>query len=274
MPKPTQYADRLRGKVAIVTGAGAEGGGIGIGRAIACLFAREGARACVVDVQLERAEQTVRMIEEEGGQAFACAADVTSSADCARIVAAAVERYGAVDILVNNVGIAVGGERVEDLDEARWDRVQEVNLKSAALMAKHALPHLVARGDGTIVNIASIAGMRAHGGGLAYSSSKAGLIALTADLAVMYGRQGVRANAVAPGHLFTPIVAAFFDEQAKAERRGVSPLGVEGDAWDVAQAALFLAGPEARFITGVCLPVDGGVTAIAPLAAHALLKSL
>lgn len=273
MPRPLHFHDHLSGKVAIVTGAGSEGDGVGTGRAISYVFAREGARVCLVDLHAERAEETRRQIEVDGGECFVCTGDVTSSRDCARIVAATVARYGHLDILVNNVGIAIGGERVESLDEDRWDKVQSVNLKSAALMAKHALPHLVAAGHSAIVNITSIAALRAHGGGVAYSSSKAGLIALTNDLAVMYGRQGVRANAVAPGHLFTPMVEAFFDERAKAERRRVSPLGIEGDAWDIAAASVFLASDDARFITGVCLPVDGGVVATAPLAAHALIGS-
>lgn len=272
MPMPKEFRGRLAGKIAIVTGAGSQGEGVGTGKAIAFVFAGEGARVCLVDREPERAEQTRAMIAEAGGAAFICAGDVTLGADCARIVAATVERYGTVDILLNNVGIGVAGGPIERLDEALWQRVMDVNLKSAVLMTKHAIPHMIAAGGGAIVNIASVAGLRAHGGGVAYGSSKAGLIALTRDLAVMYGRAGVRANVVAPGHIFTPLVAGMLDKKAREVRRKVAPLGIEGDAWDVAAAALFLASDEARFITGVCLPVDGGVVEIGPLSAYGLIE--
>ena len=181
-----------------------------------------------------------------------------------------MERYRRLDILVNNVGVGLGGGRVDQLDEAVWDAVIDVNLKSAVVMSKHAMPALIAA-RGSIVNIASIAALRAHGGGVAYSASKAGMIAVTRDLAVMYGREGVRANSVAPGHIYTPLVEDMLDEKARDTRRRIAPLGIEGDAWDVAAATLFLASDEARFITGACLPVDGGVSEIAALTAHGLI---
>ena len=265
MPEPTVYWRRLESKVAIVTGAGSQGDGIGTGKAMACLFAREGARVCLVDLEPDRAEGTRAKIADAGGEAFVCAADVTDVQACAYVVAATVERYGRLDVLVNNVGFGAGGGRLEDLPEALWDRVMEVNLKSAVLMCQAAMPQLVAA-RGNVVNIASSAGLRAHGGA-AYGPSKAALIALSRELAVMYGRDGVRANTVAPGHLFTPLVEKFIDEAGRRRRRLIAPLGIEGDAWDVAAAALFLASDEARFITGVCLPVDGGVNEVAALAA-------
>lgn len=274
MPQPTEFRHRLAGKTAIVTGAGSQivggGAGVGTGKAIALLFAREGAKVCLVDRKAERAEATRRAIASAGGKAFVCAADVTSSADCARVAEATLDHFGRIDVLVNNVGIGVGGGRLEQMEEAVWNNVVDVNLKSAMLMCKHAIRSLIAA-RGSIVNIASIAALRAHGGGVAYGASKAGMIALTNELAVMYGRDGVRANVVAPGHIFTPLVEGALDQQARDTRRQVAPLGIEGDAWDVAAAALFLASDEARFITAACLPVDGGAAAIGALSAHGLI---
>ena len=271
MPYPRTFHQRLAGKVAIVTGAGSQGAGVGTGKAIACLFALEGASVCLVDREPERVAETLSMIHEAGGNAFICAADVTDSQACAGVVAATLARYGALHVLVNNVGISGAGGRFENLDEAAWDRVMDVNLKSAFLMSRSAAPQLVAGGGGAVVNVSSTAGLRSHGAA-AYGSSKAGLIALTRELAVVYGRDGMRANVIAPGHIFTPLVAGMLDEKARQRRRKIAPLAIEGDAWDVAAAALFLAGDEARFITGVCLPVDGGVTQIAALAAYDLVS--
>jgi NAD(P)-dependent dehydrogenase (short-subunit alcohol dehydrogenase family) len=272
MPRPTHFRGRLIGKTALVTGAGSQGSGFGTGKAIAITFALEGARVCLVDRELERAQETQREIIANGGEAFTVAADVTKSGDCAAAVAATLQRYGRLDILVNNVGIGVGGGRIEQLDEALWSRVIDVNLTGAVLMAKHAITALIAA-RGSIVSIASIAALRSHGGGVAYSASKAGLIAATRDLAVMYGREGVRANIVAPGHIFTPLVEGMLDDEARKVRRKVAPLGIEGDAWDIAAASLFLASDEARFITGACLPVDGGVVEVGALTAYGLIQS-
>jgi NAD(P)-dependent dehydrogenase (short-subunit alcohol dehydrogenase family) len=271
MPQPQHYWRRLQGKVAIVTGAGSQGAGFGTGKAISALFAREGARVCLADRDPARAEETLAMIAAAGGEAFVCAGDVTDSGDCARIVQATAQRYGALHVLVNNVGLGAGGGRLEQLDEALWQQIVDVNLKSAFLMCRHALPRIVAAGGGAVVNIASTAGLRGHGSA-AYGPSKAGLVALSKELAVIYGRDGVRANTIAPGHIFTPLVAGMLDAPARLRRRAVAPLGVEGDAWDIAAAALFLASDEARFISGACLPVDGGVTEIAALTAHELIR--
>jgi NAD(P)-dependent dehydrogenase (short-subunit alcohol dehydrogenase family) len=269
MPQPTQFWRRLEGKAAIVTGAGSQGEGFGTGKAMSYLFAREGARVCLVDRDPARAEETLALIRQAGGEAFVCAADVTRAADCARCVGQTVERYGALHVLVNNVGIGAGGGKLDQIDEALWDKVFDINLRSAYLMSRSALPHLAAA-RGALVNIASIAGLRALGGP-AYGSSKAALVQFTRELALVYGRDGVRANAIAPGHLFTPLVHGMLDEAARRRRSGIAPLGVEGDAWDVAAAALFLASDEARFITGACLAVDGGVTEMGALAAHEMM---
>lgn len=271
MPRPTRFCNRLAGRVAIVTGAGSPGDGVGTGRAISLLFAREGARVCLVDREAARAEETRAMIANAGGEAFVCTGDVTISSDCARFVAATLERYGGVNILVNNVGIATGSGRLDRLDEAQWDRVLGVNLKSVVLMTRHAVAPMIAAGGGSIVNISSTAGLRAHGTA-AYGPSKAAIVALSRDLAVMYGRDGIRVNTVAPGHIFTPMVAAGLDDRARTMRRKVAPLGVEGDAWDVASTALFLASDEARFVSGVCIPVDGGVTQVSALTGYDLIN--
>lgn len=276
MPQPSKFWNRLERKVAIVTGAGSLGSGFGIGRAVACTLAREGARVVLVDREQERAEETRALIAAAGGTALACAADVTSSAACAQVVAAAVTAYGGIDILVNNVGIATSRQPVGELDEAVWQRVMDVNLKSAVLMCKHAVPHMIRAGGGAIVNVSSVASLISSGS-IAYAGSKAALNSLTAELAVLHGRDGIRVNCVVPGHVFTPMSSSAFkdgvmDPVARARRSKVAPLGIEGDAWDVAAAVLFLASSEARFITGVLLPVDGGVTRIAPMAAYQLLS--
>ena len=269
MPEPTRYGQRLAGKSAIVTGAGTEGDGIGIGRAIAVVLAGEGARVCCTDLVQERAEDTARRIRDAGGEAFAFAGDVTQAADCAVLVAAVAERFGRLDILVNNVGISTP-TRLDTIDDAAWTRVLDVNLKSAVLMSKYAVAEMAKGGGGSIVNISSIAGMRAHGS-LAYGTSKAAMAQLAREIAVAHGRAGIRANTVAPGHIMTPHAMQALPAGLRETRRKIGPLVLEGDAWDVALAVAFLASDEARFITGIELAVDGGVTATAPMAAHALI---
>ena len=274
MPQPQHYRQRLTGRIAIVTGAGSQGSdelGVGTGKAIAIVFAGEGARVCLVDREPERAERTRQLIAAAGGEAFVSAADVTLDADCRRVVAETTARFGAPHILVNNVGIAAGGG-LTDFDETTWQRVMDVNLKSAILMSRYVVGPMAAQGGGAIVNIASIAGIRRYGA-LAYGPSKAAMIALTGEMAVLHGRDRIRANSIAPGHVFTPMSMGLLGDEARAERRKAGPLGIEGDAWDVAAAALFLASDEARFITGVCIPVDGGVVETGSLVAHAMINS-
>ncbi|MBV1688969.1 SDR family oxidoreductase [Novosphingobium sp. G106] len=271
MPRPQKHWDRLTGKVAIVTGAGARGG-IGNGKAMALLFAAEGARVCAVDRDAELAQETVDEIVAAGGEAFPVIADVVVESECKRIVDETAARYDGIDILVNNVGISSGGGPISGLDMAVWSNVIDVNLKSAVMLCRDVLPHMIARGGGAIVNIGSVAGIRAHGGSLAYGPSKAALVQLAREIAVMHGRDGIRVNTVAPGHIFTPHAMNVLGEEARAARRAAAPLGIEGDAWDVAHAALFLVSDEARFLTGLLLPVDGGVTEIGPLSSHALIE--
>jgi len=264
-----ERAGRVEGKVAIVTGAGSTPGpGVGTGKATAIVLAREGARVLLVDLHPERAEETRSVIEEEGGTAEVFAADATKAADCEAMVRAAVDAFGTVDILVNNIGLASLGT-VVDLTEEQWDRALDVNLRTAFLASKYAVPVMAAKGSGSIVNIASISALRGDGTA-AYSAAKGGLIALTIDMAYSHGRQGIRVNAVAPGHITTPMVLSVQDEGPRAEftsrmRAEAGLLGTPGTGWDVAWAAAFLASDEARWITGVTLPVESGVLHVVPL---------
>jgi NAD(P)-dependent dehydrogenase (short-subunit alcohol dehydrogenase family) len=254
---------RLEGKVAIVTGAGSRGEGIGNGRAAAVLFAREGAKVLVVDTDDQAAAATLAMIEGEGGTASTWHADVTSASDCRAMVESAVSQWGRLDILDNNVGIGSRGT-VVDIDEDEWDRVMAVNVKGMMLASKAAIPAMAAGGGGAIVNISSIAALRPRGL-TAYGTSKGAVISLTYSMAVDHARDGIRVNCIAPGPVYTPMVyAAGMSEELRARRRDASLLKVEGTGWDIGYAALFLCSDEARYITGVVLPVDGGVTIRGP----------
>ncbi len=248
-------AHRLAGKVAVVTGAGSRGPGLGNGKATSILFAREDAKVLCVDAVLERAEETVKEIAREGGEAGAFAADVTRAADCRAMVATAVEQYGRLDILHNNVGIE-SRTTIEEVTEEEWDRVMAVDLKSMMLTAQAALPRLAERG-GAITCVSSVAALRGHQR-TAYAAAKAGVIGLVVTLAEQLGPRGIRVNAIAPGQVWTPMVA-YHGEQGREERRRRTPLGTEGTAWDVAWAAVYLASDEARWVTGQTLVVDGGL---------------
>ena len=257
---------RLAGKVAIVTGAGSSGPGVGTGKAAAILFAREGARVLLVDRTVGRAEETFIAIQEEGGEASVFEADITRSTDCQAMVAAAMERYGGLHILMNNVAI-VGMGRVVDVTEETWDHVFEVNLKSMMLTSKYAIPAMVSSGKGSVINISSTEALRS--GSVAamapYNASKAGVIGLTIAMAAHHGRDNIRVNCIAPGFLYTPMVAPYLTEESRELRRQASLLGTEGTAWDVAWAAVFLASDESRWITGIVLPVEGGLLRTTPL---------
>lgn len=260
---------RVADRVALVVGGGqTPGETIGNGRAIAVLLAREGARVVVADRILARAEDTVGQITEEGNSAVAVEGDVTSSDDCAAMVAATTGTFGTLDILVNNVGIGAGDSGPVSLDEEIWDRIQDVNLKGMFLTCKHALPVMRSQERGSIVNISSVAATCSMGL-LAYKTSKAGVNALTHAVAMGNASHGIRANAVMPGLMDTPMAvdalaeALGVDRAVVADRRAEQvPLGRrQGTAWDVANAVLFLASDEAQFVTGVVLPVDGGQSA-------------
>ena len=254
---------RLEGKVAIVTGAGSSAEGLGNGKAAAVLFAREGAKVLLVDATIERAEQTLSMIRGEDGEASVLRADVTNAADCQRMIEAAVERYGRLDILDNNVGISRRGT-VLDVSEEDWDYVMAVNVKSIVLASRYAIPRMIETGGGSIINISSVAGLRAHSS-TPYSASKAAVIGLTMSMAADHGPDNVRVNCIAPGLVYTPMVAPRMDDTLREHRKRSAPLGTEGTAWDVAAAALYLASDDSRWVTGVVLPVDAGLILTTPV---------
>lgn len=250
--------DRLRGKVAIVTGAGSRGPGLGNGKAAAILFAREGARVLCVDQELARAEETVALIHAEGGDAAAAAANVTRAEDCQAMVEAAVGRWGGLDVLHNNVGIESRKDLLETT-EAEWDRVLDIDLKSVFLATRAAVPAMIARGGGSVVCVSSIAGRVGHGR-TAYAAAKAGIEGFVRTVAVQLGPKGVRVNAIAPGTVWTPMVSAL-GEEARERRRRASPLGTEGTGWDVGWGAVYLASDESRWVTGHVLVIDAGLSA-------------
>jgi NAD(P)-dependent dehydrogenase (short-subunit alcohol dehydrogenase family) len=248
---------RLAGKVAIVTGAGSRGPGVGNGKAAAILFARQGARVLCVDQVKERAEETVGLVRAERGEAEPFAADVTAAADCRAMVEAAVDRWGGLDILHNNVGIE-SRQGIMEVTEDEWDRVMAVDLKSMLLATQAAVPAMERRGAGSIVCISSIAGLRGYGR-TAYAAAKAGVIGFVKSVAVQLGPRGIRVNAIAPGTVWTPMVEDLGAEAREARRRA-TPLGTEGTAWDVGWGALYLASDEARWVTGQVLVIDAGLT--------------
>jgi len=256
---------RLEGMVAIVTGAGSIGPGIGNGKATAVLFAREGARVTLVDRNRAAAEETQRMIADEGGECIVVEGDVTKSADCKRIVDQTVVRFGKLDILDNNVGIDDGPVSVVDVTEEAWDRVMSVNVKSMMMMSKHAIPEMAHNGGGSIITISSISALRPRGL-TPYTTSKGAVIALTQAMAVDHARQGIRVNCILPGPVYTPMAASVegMSDERRAMRASATLLGTEGLPWDIAWGAVYLASPEARWVTGVILPIDGGTLVASP----------
>ena len=260
----------LSDKVAIVVGAGqTPGETIGNGRATAIRFAKEGAQVLLVDKRPDSAEDTARMIKEVDGASSIFGADITVEADCQAIVETCVARYGRVDILHNNVGIAAGDADTVDLTEANWELLMDINLKGMFLTIKHVLPVMRAQGSGVIINISSTASLCTRPTMLAYKTSKAAINAMTQNLAIENAEYGVRVNAILPGLMDTPMAI-----ERRVVERGVSreiirqerdedvPLCQKmGTGWDVAAAAAFLASDDARYITGVLLPVDGGLSA-------------
>ena len=251
-------AGRLKDKIAIVTGAGSRGPGIGNGKASAILFAREGAKVLCVDAELSRAQETVAQIEAENGTAKAFAADVTRASDCKAMAAEAVSRWGGLDILHNNVGVESRLDLMETT-EAEWDRVMTIYLKTMLLTAQAAVPEMEKRGAGAITCVSSIAALVGHGR-TAYAAAKAGVIGFVTSVAVQLGPKGIRVNGIAPGQVWTPMVERLGPE-ARERRRRASPLGTEGTGWDVGWGAVYLASDEARWVTGHVLVIDAGLTA-------------
>jgi NAD(P)-dependent dehydrogenase (short-subunit alcohol dehydrogenase family) len=256
---------RVQDRVAIVFGGGSVGEGWGNGKAAAVTYAREGAKVVVVDRNADAAEETRRIIAEEGNDAIAVAADVTRFEDIETAVGRNVERYGRIDILHNNVGITAPGGPVEASEES-WDRVMDVNLKSVFFTCKAVLPIMEKQRAGAIVNISSIASIRWTGYPYSsYYASKSGLNGFTRGIAMEYADKGIRANTILPGLMDTPHIyqqiTTYYDsvDEMVAQRAAVTPMKFMGNAWDIANAALFLASDESRYITGVELCVDGGL---------------
>lgn len=262
--------DRLKDKVAIVFGAGGPPDEWSNGKATAVAYGREGAAVICVDRIAEAAEEAAQVIREEGHEAIAVVADVTKTDEVNRAVQAAIERFGRLDILHNNVGIASPGGPL-DLDDAAFQRTMDINVGSVHRTSRAALPHFLAQGSGAIVNVSSLAAIRWSGYSyFAYYASKAAVNQATVAIALQYADKGIRANAIMPGVIDTPLVYkqisaqySSVEEMVAARSRAV-PMKKPGSPWDIANAAVFLASDEARFITGVCLPVDGGHSCVMP----------
>ncbi|KXN86222.1 hypothetical protein AN958_10366 [Leucoagaricus sp. SymC.cos] len=277
MPKPSYDPENpprpsrsLSGRVAIVTGAGSRANGIGNGRAASVLLAEAGARVVCADLNLEWAQVTVDMItcEFDGNKAIAIQADVTQEDDCKRIVDTTLSTYGRLDILVNNVGVGGPMGTAVDVDPAKWARGLEINVTSMMLMSKFAIPAMCKNtrdeisGCGAVVNIASVAGMIGGSPMLLYPTSKGAIINMTRAMAFQHAPEGIRVNCVCPGMLHTPMVYSNpMTEDMREARRNRSLLKTEGNGWDTGAAVRFLASDEARWITGIVLPVDAGATA-------------
>jgi len=260
---------RLEGKVAIVTGAGSVGPGWGNGRAMAVLFAREGAKVVVVDRDMAAAGETAKIIEGEGGVAVLLQADATDLASVQTMADAVLKKFGRIDVLVNNVGGSITGGAIE-MSVENFKSQLDLNLTSAFIGCKAVLPTMVAQGSGSVVNIGSIGGLRHLGHDhVGYSASKYGLIQLTRQIAVRHGPDGIRCNTIIPGMIDTPLLEVRVSKQKgradlatlRAEAKTRVPLGRRGEAWDVAYAALFLASEESKYVTGTEILVDGGFTA-------------
>ena len=255
---------RLEGKVALVVGAGKRGELAGTGYATAMLFAQEGAKVVLADYDLGRAQATRRDIAAAGGIASIAQADVTKEDDIRAMIDACQREYGGLHIVFNNVATS-GLGMVTEIDEAELDDTLAINLKSALLTCKHAVPLMIASGGGSIINIASIDGLRAgFKRNVPYAVTKAGLVQLSRVMAVHHGRDNIRVNAIAPGHIHGAFVRKLAADTRDLRRRA-GPLGTEGTAWDVAWAAVFLASDESRWISGVVLPIDAGLLAATPL---------
>jgi NAD(P)-dependent dehydrogenase (short-subunit alcohol dehydrogenase family) len=260
---------RLRDKVAIVTGAGSVGPGWGNGRSTAVRFAEEGAKLFAVDRDAERLRETVDLVKKAGGAIETHLCDMTRGDAVEAMVRACTDKWGRIDVLVNNVGGSAAGGPVE-MSEEVWDAQVDFNLKSVFLACKHVLPVMERQGSGAIVNIASTSGLRFTGNAqVGYAATKAGVIQFSRAVAVQYAARGIRVNTVVPGQLHTPMVEARLAKQRAggdvkallAQRQKRIPLGIEGDGRDTANAVLFLASDEARFVTGTEIVVDGGMTA-------------
>lgn len=260
--------NRLQGKVALVFGAGSSGPGWGNGKAAAVAYAREGAKVVALDQVEAAAQETVTFIRGEHGEALAIQADVTQADSVMAAVQRAVQTFGHIDILHNNVGTTIMGGPTE-LSEEGWQRSLDINVGSVYRTSRAVLPHMLEHGRGVIINISSLAAIRWTGYPyFAYYTAKAAVNQATVALAMQYARQGIRANAIVTGAVDTPLIYREISsqygsvEEMRAARNRAIPTGKMGTAWDIANAAVFLASDEAAFITGVCLPVDGGQSCV------------
>jgi len=256
-------AGRLKGKVAVVTGAAPRGEGVGNGMATAILFAREGAKVVLVNRSAERAGKLARQIEDEGGEASVFAGDMAKAEDAKAMAAFAKKTYGRLDILHNNVGIGAAGTP-ETVTLADWNKVLEANLTTTMLCTKYCLPLMKEAGGGSIIMVSSIAGalgLMGSAGAVAYSTAKAGLHGFTLSVAADHATQNIRANCIIVGSVHTPMVA-HMGQEARERRKKLVPMQSEGTAWDVANGAVYLASDESRWVTGVLLPIDGGLVAL------------
>jgi NAD(P)-dependent dehydrogenase (short-subunit alcohol dehydrogenase family) len=251
---------RLAGKVALVVGGGSTGDYPGTGSAMATLFAAQGCKVGVAGRSADHTQKTVDAIAESGDEAIAVLGDTTNREDCARIVETVVARFGPIDVLVNNVAVHKMVD-VDAIDDDLWTEIFDGNLKAPLLMSQFVVPHMRGRG-GSIINIGSIAGLQATGA-IGYGTAKGALGPLTRDMAMVFGRDGIRVNCVIPGHLRTPHVPRTgAGDEYRQLRIDLNMLGIEGNGWDAAWAALFFASDESRFITGQSLIVDAGVTEV------------
>src|SRR5215470_11366167 len=249
---------RLKDKVAIITGSAS-----GMGQAAAELFAREGASIVVTDIAIDAGEETARKIRDVGNKAIFIAANAAKENDVKSMVGAAIDAFGHVDVLYNNAGIMPSDDgSVTDITEETWDRIMDVNLKSAFLVSKHTIPHMVKQGKGSIINVASfVAFMGCTVPQDAYTASKGGMLSLTKSFAVQYGRHGIRANAICPGPIETPLLRDLWtSEEERNKRLDRIPLGRFGTPQDIVNAGIFLASDESSWITGSTFVVDGGIT--------------
>jgi NAD(P)-dependent dehydrogenase (short-subunit alcohol dehydrogenase family) len=256
-------AGRLEGKVAVVTGAAPRGEGVGNGMATAILFAREGAKVVLVNRSAERAEKLAGQIRKEGGEASVFAGDVAKPEVAEAMADFAMKTYGRLDVLHNNVGIGAAGTP-ETVTFADWNKVLEANLTTTMLCTRHCLPRMRAGGGGSVIMVSSIAGavgLMGSAGAVAYATAKAGLHGFTMSVAADYATQNIRANCIVVGSVHTPMVA-HLGAEARERRKKMVPMQTEGTAWDIAHGAVYLASDESRWVTGVMLPIDGGLTAL------------
>nr|WP_314624010.1 glucose 1-dehydrogenase [uncultured Noviherbaspirillum sp.] len=258
----TKNGGRLAGRVALVTGAGSRSSDIGNGRAAAILLARQGAKVLLIDAVADAAIETEQMIAREGGVSMALQVDVTQPSECGKAVHAANDAWGRVDILVNNVGISGPAGTATDVDLDAWDHAMRVNVTSMMLMARYTIPEMKKQGAGSIINIASVAGLLGGHPSLLYPTSKGAVVNMTRAMASHHGPDGIRVNCVCPGMVYTPMVSARgMTPEMRLARQQRSLLQTEGTGWDVGNAVLYLASDEARWITGIVMPVDAGASA-------------